>query len=302
MRDFDAAALSAKGALLRTQRAQLKSEISRGQHSIIELFDRAGEPQCDPVLAGLRVEWFLRSIPGFGVTKVQRLLDGVGISPRATLGGLRVRQRARLRRDVVSLFRRYFSHDRGKLVILVGPSGVGKGTIVSSITHKHPQFVVSVSATTRAPRSGEVEGVHYFFVDDQRFDQLIRDGELLEWASVHRLHRYGTPREAVEAHLDAGRHVILEIDIQGARQVKRSMKSALSIFVAPPTFDELERRLASRGTEDESERAVRLATARAELAASGECDYVVVNESVDVAAQSIVDLALASTSKAPNKE
>jgi guanylate kinase len=131
---------------------------------------------------------------------------------------------------------------------------------------------------------------------------LIRDGELLEWASVHRLHRYGTPREAVEAHLDAGRNVILEIDIQGARQVKRAMKSALSIFVAPPTFDELERRLASRGTEDESERAVRLATARAELAASGECDYVVVNESVDVAAQSIVDLVLASTSKAPNKE
>lgn len=302
MTGFNAKALSVKGAALRSARAKLKAEISEGRHSLIDLFDAAGESECEPVLAGLRVEWFLRSIPGFGVTKAARLLESLGINPRATLGGLRVRQRSVLRREVIALHRRYFASSRGKLVILVGPSGVGKGTIVSRITERDPRFVVSVSATTRAPRAGEKEGVHYFFVTDQRFDQLVREGELLEWASVHGLHRYGTPREAVEAQMDAGLHVILEIDIQGARQVKKAMKGALSIFVAPPNFDELERRLASRGTETEAERAVRLATARLELAASGECDHTVVNDSVDVASQSIVDLVIASTSTAPNKE
>ena len=302
MSEFDAKELSAKGAALRSRRAQLKVEISEGRHSLIELFDQASEAECDPVLSGLRVEWFLRSIPGFGVTKAKRLLERLDINPRATLGGLRVRQRARLRREVVALRRHYFASSRGQLVVLVGPSGVGKGTIVSWITDHHPRFVVSVSATTRAPRAGEVEGIHYFFVTDQRFDHLVRDGELLEWASVHGLHRYGTPREAVEAQMDAGAHVILEIDIQGARQVTRAMKSAISIFVAPPSFDELERRLASRATENEAERTVRLTTARSELAAAGECDHVVVNESVDAAGQSIVDLVTASTSTAPNKE
>jgi len=300
--EFDAKALSAKGAALRSARAQLKAEISEGRHSLIALFDTAGEAQCEPVLSGLRVEWFLRSIPGFGVTKAARLLERLEINPRATLGGLRVRQRSALRREVVILHRRYFASSRGQLVVLVGPSGVGKGTIVSWITEHDPRFVVSVSATTRAPRTGESEGIHYFFVTDQRFDQLVRGGELLEWASVHGQHRYGTPREAVEAQMDEGLHVILEIDIQGARQVKRAMKSAVSIFVAPPSFDELERRLTSRGTENEAERAVRLATARSELAAAGECDYRVVNDRVDAAGQSIVDLVIASTSTAPNKE
>ena len=302
MTEFDAKALSAKGAALRSARAQLKVEISEGRHSLIALFDTAGEAQCEPVLSGLRVEWFLRSIPGFGVTKAARLLERLEINPRATLGGLRVRQRSALRREVVMLHRRYFGSTRGQLVVLVGPSGVGKGTIVSWITEHDPRFVVSVSATTRAPRAGESEGIHYFFVTDQRFDQLVRGGELLEWASVHGQHRYGTPREAVEAQMDEGLNVILEIDIQGARQVKRAMKNAVSIFVAPPSFDELERRLTSRGTENEAERAVRLATARSELAASGECDYRVVNDRVDAAGQSIVDLVIASTSTAPNKE
>ncbi len=302
MSKFDAQALSAKGAALRSARAALKRELSEGRHSLLELFDRAGEPGCDSVLSGLRVEWFLRSIPGFGVTKAARLLERLQINPRATLGGLRVRQRSLLRSEVVALHRRYFAASRGQLVILVGPSGVGKGTVVSWITEHHADFVVSVSATTRPPRAGEIEGIHYFFVTDQRFDQLVRDRELLEWASVHGLHRYGTPREAVEAQMDAGLNVILEIDIQGARQVKRAMKGALSIFVAPPSFEELERRLASRGTENEAERTVRLATARSELSASGECDYVVVNERVDVTGQSIVDLVKASTSTAPNKE
>lgn len=300
MKEFDARALSAKGAALRAERARLKREIAEGQHSLIALFDEASEPEGPVVLQGLRVDWFLRAIPGCGVTKVGRILEGLGINPRATLGGLRVRQRAALRREVVALFRRYFAHKRGALVILVGPTAVGKGTIVAWITRRYPQFVLSVSATTRPPRSGEVEGAHYFFVTDQGFDWLVRGGELLEWASVHGAHRYGTPGEAVEVQRDAGQHVILEIDIQGARQVRRQMKGTLSIFVAPPSFEELEKRLEARGTEGEAERRVRLRTARKELAAAGECDHVVINDSVDVAAQSIVDLVIASTTRAPN--
>jgi guanylate kinase len=296
---FDASGMSAKGAEVRAARAALKAEIRRGEHSLIELFDQAAEPQCEPVLSGLRVEWFLRSIPGFGITKATRLLESLGINPRATLGGLRVRQRNQLRRQVVDLYRRYFPHRRGKLVVVVGPTAVGKGTIVSWITTKDPLFVVSVSATTRQPRPGERDGVHYHFVSDAEFDEMVRNKELLEWALVHGQHRYGTPRERVEEQLDLGRNVILEIDIQGARQVSRRFPRSITIFVHPPSFAELERRLEMRGTESEAEKARRLATAKRELAAASECDYQVVNDVVEDTGQSIVDLVTAweSTTK-----
>lgn len=302
MTAFDAELMSRKGADLRTARALLKAEIARGEHSIVELFDRAGEPGCDSVLSGLRVVWFLRSIPGFGVTKATRLLEDVGINPRATLGGLRVRQRTRLRGHVLALHRRYFAHQRGQLVVLVGPTAVGKGTLVAWITQRFDNFVVSVSATTRDPRPGERDGVHYFFVSNQKFDQMVRDKEFLEWAVVHGRHRYGTPIDAVETQLDTGKNVILEIDIQGARQVARRAKRSVSIFVAPPSFQELERRLDERGTENAAERKTRLATARKEIAAAGECDAQVVNDNVDAAGQSIVDFVVASAFPADNKE
>lgn len=302
MSSFNPTELSRKGAGVRTARARLKSDIAQGQHSLIDLFDSAGEPGCDPILAGLRVQWFLRAIPGYGITKTTRLLEGLGINPRATLGGLRVRQRTLLRREVVSLYRHYFSWKRGQLVILVGPTAVGKGTVVAWITEHFPQYVASISATTRAPRPGEREGVHYLFVSSERFDAMVRGAELLEWAVVHGTHRYGTPIAAVEEQLDAGNHVILEIDIQGARQVSRRMKRSLSIFVHPPSFDELVRRLEARGTENDAERRVRLSTAAREIAAAGECDYEVVNARVADAGQSIVDLVTASIHPANNEE
>jgi guanylate kinase len=295
MSDFDPVELSRQGAAMRSARAHLKAEISRGVHSLIEIYDQAGELECDPVVAGLRVQWFLRAIPGFGLTKTGRLLERLGINPRATLGGLRVRQRAALRREVVDLYRRYFPWKRGQLVVLVGPTAVGKGTLVAWIINRHPEFVVSISATTRQPRPGEREGVHYFFVSEERFDQMVANGEFIEWARVHGRHRYGTPLDAVNERLDAGKNVILEIDIQGARQVAKKMKRSLSIFVAPPSFDELRRRLEARGTESEDERRIRLETARKEIAASGECDYQVINDEVERAAQSIVDLVHASS-------
>lgn len=302
MTGFNPAELSRKGAEVRSARARLKSEIARGQHSLIELFDAAGEPGCDPILSGLRVQWFLRAIPGYGITKATRLLEQLGVNPRATLGGLRVRQRAKLRREVVALYRRYFSWKRGQLVVLVGPTAVGKGTIVAWITERFPEYVLSISATTRAPRTGERDGVHYFFVSGEEFDSMIAGDELLEWAVVHGVHRYGTPIAALEEQLDAGKNVILEIDIQGARQVSRKIKRSISIFVHPPSFEELTQRLETRGTESEAERRVRLATAAKEIAAAGECDYQVVNVHVAEAGQSIVDLASASNNTANNEE
>lgn len=285
--------LSSLGAKRRQARAALKKEITAGAHSLVALLDRAGEPGADPVLSGLRVSWFLGAIPGIGVHKVKTILEELGINPRATLGGLRVRQRTAFRVKVQSLQRAYLPMTRGMLVTLVGPTAVGKGTIVSWITSQHPDFVVSVSATTRRPRPAEKEGTHYFFVDNQGFDDLVSNKKLLEWATVHGGARYGTPQEPVEAHLDTGKHVILEIDIQGLRQVKKKMKKSarlVSIFVAPPSFDELERRLALRGTEDIDAQRRRLETARVELDAQGECDFVVVNDEVERAGQSIVDL------------
>jgi len=149
---------------------------------------------------------------------------------------------------------------------------------------------VSVSVTTRAPRPGEIDGVHYYFIDDATFDRLVEDGDLLEWAVVHGAARYGTRRSDVDEHLAAGRPVLLEIDLQGARQVRKQMPDALLVFLAPPTMDELERRLVGRGTEDEAERARRLQTAKVELAAENEFDVTIVNADVATASAELVDL------------
>ena len=301
-KDFDAVAASRRGVEMRRSRAAFKKALRAGEHRLITVFDDAEAVDADPVLRGLRVEWFLRSIPGFGATKTQAVLDRVGVSPTATLGGLRVRQRAALRAEVLALYRRYFPHQRGRLIVLAGPSGVGKGTVVSWITSRFPDFVVSVSATTRPQRPGEREGEHYYFVSPGEFQTLIAQGALLEWAVVHGEHYYGTPQVPVEALLDEGKNVILEIDVQGAKQVKRASKRALSIFLVPPSFEALSERLAARGTESESERRRRLVTAERELRRQREFDYVVVNDTVEKAGQSIVDLALASRDPQATKE
>lgn len=168
-----------------------------------------------------------------------------------------------------------------RLVVVAGPSAVGKGTLVAALRAKRPDVWVSVSATTRKPRPGEQDGVDYFFVTDDEFSRMIEAGELLEWAVVHGTHRYGTPRGQVEARLAMDVPVVLEIDLQGARQVKDAMPDALFVFIAPPTFDALIERLAVRGTEGEDERERRLATARKELEAVEEFDITIVNDHLD---------------------
>lgn len=177
-----------------------------------------------------------------------------------------------------------------RLVVIAGPTAVGKGTVVRHLLAEHPEFEVSVSATTRAPRPGEVDGVDYFFWSQERFDEAIKDHELLEYATVHGLNRYGTPRKPVEEALALGRNVVLEIDIQGAKQVKTAMPEALTIFIMPPSWDELVRRLSSRGTEDALEQEKRLETAVIELAAANGFDYTVVNDEVAKCAAQVVEL------------
>ncbi|MCB1299192.1 MAG: guanylate kinase [Microthrixaceae bacterium] len=179
-------------------------------------------------------------------------------------------------------------------MVLAGPTAVGKGTVAAQIREQYPEVALSVSTTTRAPRPGEIEGVHYFFVDDAEFDRLIADGELLEWATVHNAHRYGTPRGPVEAALAEGRTVLLEIDIQGAHQIRAAEPSAALVFLLPPSWDELVDRLVGRGTEDEEERRRRLRTAVVELKDQDSFDFRVINDDVARAAKEVVELAQAS--------
>lgn len=180
------------------------------------------------------------------------------------------------------------ARDASRLTVLAGPTAVGKGTVSADIRERYPEVWLSVSATTRPPRPGEVNGVHYHFVDDAEFDEMIAQGELLEWAVVHGRHRYGTPKAPVLARLASGRPALLEIDLAGARQVRAVLPEAQLVFLAPPSLAELRRRLLGRGTEDEADRRRRLATADVEMAAAGEFDHVIVNDDVHRATDELV--------------
>jgi guanylate kinase len=177
-----------------------------------------------------------------------------------------------------------------RLTVLSGPTAVGKGTVVARLAQLHQEIFVSVSVTTRPPRPGEIDRVHYHFVDDEEFDALIAQGALLEWATVHGVHRYGTPRTPVLQALAAGRPALLEIDLQGARQVRESWPDARFVFLAPPSWEELIRRQVGRGTESAVQRERRLETARAEMAAQAEFDFVVVNREIGQAVDDLVAL------------
>lgn len=174
--------------------------------------------------------------------------------------------------------------------VISGPTAVGKGTVVRALQDLVPELFVSISATTRPPRPGEIDGVHYYFVSDSVFDELVETDGLLEWARVHNVARYGTPRDSVAEALAEGKNVILEIDLQGARQVRETLPEAIHIFLAPPTWGELLNRLRGRGTETEQQIEQRLATAEFELKQQEEFDHVIVNDELSDTVQQLVDL------------
>jgi guanylate kinase len=180
---------------------------------------------------------------------------------------------------------------RGRIIVVSGPSGVGKGAVTDRLMKALPDLHLSVSVTTRAPRSGEVEGVHYHYVDDATFTGMVERGGFLEWATIYR-HRSGTPREAVERQLAAGRDVVLEIDVDGARQVRARSADAYLVFLKPPSLDELERRLRARATETEEQITHRLGSAVEEMAAEDLFDITIVNDDLDTAAAQVVDAVL----------
>ncbi|MFK4760757.1 guanylate kinase [Microbacterium sp. ZW T5_45] len=292
--EVDRAAAARRAVERRRARAAVKRDLTTRVVTPQRVLDRAlGD--ADSVEGSMRVTDFLVSLPAIGAGKRDRILTELQISPVKRLGGLGVRQRDVLREWLDRRFPPLEPRGgRSRLLVLAGPTAVGKGTVAAHIREHNPEIHLSVSATTRAPRPGEIDGVHYYFVDDAEFDRLIADGELLEYAVVHNRSRYGTPRAPIDAALADGRTVLLEIDLQGARQVREAEPAATLIFLLPPSWDELVHRLVGRGTEDEEERARRLRTAKVELAAQNEFDHLIVNEDVATAAAEVVDLSSAS--------
>jgi len=178
----------------------------------------------------------------------------------------------------------------GDVTVISGPSAVGKGTLVQALLAAHPEVWLSVSVTTRSPRPGEIDGRHYHFISDAEFDQLVATDGLLEWATVHGTDRYGTPAAPALAAVEQGKQVILEIEIQGARQVKQRLPHCRMVFIAPPSPQTLQERLRHRGTETEEQMARRLRTAADELAAMSEFDHVIVNDDLGTATAELVEL------------
>jgi guanylate kinase len=283
--EVDRAAASLAAVAARRARAAIKNDVASGQRTALSVA-RTGWADRTASESGLRVRELLLSMPGIGATKADRFMERLEIAPVKRIGGLGRRQRDVL----VSLLVGLQGAERSRLLVLAGPTAVGKGTVSAYIRDNYRDVMLSVSATTRVPRPGEVEGVHYYFVSDDEFDRQIDSGELLEWAVVHNSYRYGTPRPPIDAALAQGKRVMLEIDLQGARQVRQVMPEALLVFLLPPSWEELVRRLIGRGTEESEEQLRRLETARGELAAQHEFDARVINTEVSVAAREVVEL------------
>jgi guanylate kinase len=287
--EVDRVAAAHAAVAARRARASVKLTVHDRVRSAVDVVEAAWSDPEATAEASLRVRELLTSIPTLGPTRVAKAMEQLGIADSKRVGGLGVRQRRKL---VEWLARREHRDIPGlaRLVVLAGPTAVGKGTVSTYIRENYPEVHLSVSATTRPPRPGEVHGVNYYFVSDTEFDLLIETGQMLETATVHNAFRYGTPRAPIDEALAAGKSVLLEIDLQGARSVRRVMPEAVLVFLLPPTWEELVRRLIGRGTEDTAEQQRRLETAKVELAAQAEFDHRVVNSEVSAAAREVVDL------------
>ncbi len=287
--EVDRVAASRAAVAARRARAAVKRAVNERRLSALSVLHTA-LASSESIEATMRVRDLLLSIPGLGPVRVDRVMTRLEIASTKRLSGLGVHQQLRLREFLEKRAPAVVDTGESRLVVLAGPTAVGKGTVSTYIRENYPEVLLSVSATTRAPRPGEVDGVSYYFVDDAEFDRMIEAGEFLEWAVVHNKSRYGTPRPPIDRALAEGRSVLLEIDLQGARQVREAMPEATLVFLLPPSWDELVRRLIGRGTESAEEQERRLTTARVELAAQDEFDHRVVNTDVEAAAAEVVEL------------
>jgi guanylate kinase len=271
-----------KAVLARQERARVKEEIASGEKFFFELF--ADERKS---IKRMKLVDLLQSVPGIGRIRADLIMDRAEISSSRRIGGVGKRQLEILRQEFLLAKN---SPRNGKLLVVSGPSGVGKSTLTNRL-RDDDRFWISVSATTRSKRIGEKDGVDYHFVSDKEFDQMIEKNEFLEWANFAGA-KYGTPRKAVDVALASGKNVVLEIELNGARQVRKNSKDAVLIFIEPPTWEELKSRLEKRGTESEDSTQTRLDRAKEELSAASEFDHVIVNHQVADSVAQLVSLAL----------
>lgn len=270
-----------KAAHSRRARAEVKAKVKAELMGISDVLILA---KSDPAIAKMRVSELLESLPGVGKIRAAAIMERMAISPPRRIQGLGIHQRA----ELISEFKPV-GH-RGRLLVLSGPGGVGKSTVASSLREAHENFWVSVSATTRPPRHNERDGIDYYFLTDDEFDKRIEEDDFLEWAQFAGA-RYGTPREGVDKALAEGKNVLLEIEIEGARQVRTHSQEAVLVFLEPPSWEDLVSRLEGRGSDSPERRSHRLELAASELAAAKEFDVVIVNDHVEKVVEALVALA-----------
>lgn len=269
--------------IARKSRADVKEQVRSGQLKVLQVIELAS---TNSAIGKMRISELIEALPGFGKVRAASILERLEISSNRRIQGLGVLQLQKLRKEFSSSAG---ALRPGKLFVLSGPGGVGKSTISKALTD-HPEFWVSISATTRSPRLGERDGVDYHFISIEEFNRRIAGNEFLEWAEFAG-NKYGTPATQVRDKLASGLNVILEIEIDGARQVRRSMSDARLIFIAPPSWEELVKRLEGRGTDSDERRAERLALAQEEMAAQKEFDYVLVNDRLERVISELISLA-----------
>jgi guanylate kinase len=265
----------------RRARALIKEKLRSSEVSVFDVINSA-----EPALQKMRVRELLESVPGVGALRATAIMERVKISPTRRVAGLGRIQISQLRGELAMS---KVDPKRGILIVMSGPGGVGKSTITRELRND-PRFWISVSATTRDPRPGEREGFDYYFYNDTKFDQMIAQSQFLEWADFAGA-RYGTPKEPIEHWLDLGKNVLLEIEIEGARQVRRVDPKAILVFIAPPSWEALKERLIGRGTDSPERQAARLALAEIEMAAASEFDHILVNHEVGPLIEELVSLA-----------
>lgn len=267
-----------KAAAARHARAELREQIKKGEKSLESVLN-----SDDPIASRMKVSTLIESLPGYGKAKAAKIMEELGISATRRVQGLGVRQREQLLEQLT----KYVSAQDSKLFVISGPSGAGKGTLVTRVRERRSNMGLTVSATTRAPRKGEVDGVNYFFLTREEFDRRVANGEFVEWAEVHG-NCYGTLVSEVTSKLASGASLILEIDVQGALQVKERFPEAVLIFIKPPSLEVLRERLVGRGTETPETIELRMANAADELALADRYDDVVVNDDLDRATDELV--------------